>query len=100
MSPGSEPKKITALFAFVCTEADGSEGVPAFTTTDGLVVPLLGADEARIYSLRPMAQVISDISRRPMRMVRFTGMEVIGEVKPCDDPGHTARPGNGHGSGS
>ncbi len=77
----SAPKKITAMFAFVVEEADGGEGVPAFTV--GLYwYPLMGADLERIESLRAVAQGLSNTLGKPFKIVKFTGMEQIGEIKP------------------
>lgn len=36
--------KLTTIHAFICTEPDGTEGIPAFVAPDGLAYPLVCAD--------------------------------------------------------
>lgn len=50
---------ITELFAFVALDdLDGNEGVMAFLH-DGMWVPMIGADMARITSLLPLAKKVA-----------------------------------------
>lgn len=76
---GAEPKKITEIFAWICTEPDGGEGIPA-VSHDGLALPLVGADRARIESLRPYAQRVAHELGLPVRLMRFSGMEVLEQI--------------------
>lgn len=82
MKPDRVPKKITEMYAFVVVEADGGEGVPAFAAPNGLMMPLMGADLERIDDLTPVAQGIANATGRPMKILKFTGMEQIGHVTP------------------
>ncbi len=55
--------KVERMFAFVGTDASGHEGVLAAPgSRDGalILMPLIGADMARIDALRPMAQAIAN----------------------------------------
>ena len=74
-------KKITEMYAFVCTEEDGTEGIPAVSDR-GMMLPMTGADMKRVESLIPMAQGIANLTGRPMKIVRFHQMEKIGGVNP------------------
>lgn len=50
--------KIDRLFAFVAIDPeDGDEGVMGFATQRGWM-PMIGADQARVESLKPMAEEI------------------------------------------
>ncbi len=69
------------MFAFIVEEADGGEGVPGFSSR-GVMWPLVGADLERIESMRGAAQHIANESRKPMKIVKFTAMEQIGEINP------------------
>jgi hypothetical protein len=75
------PYKVTELFAFIAIDKDGDEAVPAFSSGMYLL-PLMGADTARIDSIRPMAQQIADMTGRHMRLVKFSHMELVEEIFP------------------
>ena len=78
-------KKITELFAWVCTEADGGEGIPA-ASLGGMPFPLIGADQERIQSLRPYAEDAAYRLGLPVKLMRFTGGEVL-EILNTDTKG-------------
>lgn len=74
--------KITELFAFVCEETPGNEGVMGATMTlpdiGPTFTPLVGADMNRIESLRPIADHISKQTGVSYRLLKFT---LSGEIK-------------------
>lgn len=53
------PKKVTELYAFICVEDSGDEGIMAFTAPSGVTLPMIGADMARVNALRPIADKMS-----------------------------------------
>lgn len=69
------------MWAWVVTEADGGEGIPAMTMNipgnGPTFMPMIGADETRIRSLESHARHIAEQSGVPVRLVRFTGMEDV-----------------------
>jgi hypothetical protein len=67
------PKKIKELWAWIVTEEDGGEGVPAGILPNGGMYPLLGADEARVRSFEEEARMIA----AQMKLCRFSNMEII-----------------------
>lgn len=70
--------KITEMYAFVILDdglGKGNEGIPAFEK-NGLIHPLVGADMARIESLRPHAQKLVDKGFQ-VEIRKFTNMEVL-----------------------
>ena len=73
-------QSIDALFAWVCTEPDGGEGV-AGALIGGINMPLVGADMDRMRSLRPYAELVRKITGYPMRLVRYGSREDL-EVLP------------------
>jgi hypothetical protein len=74
------PLTISEIWAWVSVEADGSEGIPASSRLlRGQMVPLLGADEARIRSLQTEAEAIADFTNTGLKLMRF-GPGVIVEV--------------------
>jgi len=79
----SEPKKITEMYAWICTEPDGGEGVPA-AEVNGVAMPLMGADVERAESLRPWAEFVAKQKGYPVKLVKFTNMEVIEVIKSDD----------------
>lgn len=66
--------KITEIFAFIATEADGREGVVA-AMLGGMMVPLVGADQARVKSLLPLARQIAQATGRQVQLARFSVRE-------------------------
>ena len=48
-------ERIDEMFAFIVVDTDGTEGVPAIQTPTG-AMPLMGADMARVESIRPFAE--------------------------------------------
>ncbi len=73
--------KITEMFAFVCTDKDGSDGIPA-VQTGHFLAPLLGTDMKRIDSVRPVAQALADDKGVAMKLVRFSQIEVLETLTP------------------
>jgi hypothetical protein len=59
--------KIDEMFAFIVTEDDGSEGIPA-VEMGGMAFPLVGADIERIDSLRYLMEGFD----KPVTIARFT----------------------------
>lgn len=74
----AEPRKITEIWAWVVTEADGGEGLPGWLTASGWM-PLIGADRERIESLRDIASAAA--TGLPLKLMRFTGAEVVEVVR-------------------
>ncbi len=64
------------MFAFIALDEDGTEGVVGYPTSQGML-PLVGADMARVDSLRPYAQQIARSNGVPVTLVRFSVREDI-----------------------
>jgi hypothetical protein len=71
----SGPKRIDRLYAWVATEADGGQGIPAMRVDD-MALPLIGADHDRIESLRPMAMRAMGVCLK-IELVEFSGRRVL-----------------------
>lgn len=81
--------RITEMFAFIAEdEGPEDEGIAAVLRS-GLVMPLVGADMARMDSLRPVAQLIARESGKRIRLVKFSHWEELETIEPG---------GNGHAS--
>jgi hypothetical protein len=75
-------QKIEKLYAWVATEPDGGEGVCGMSITLlGGMVPLVGADRARIESCRRHAEEARKETGYPLRMVEFS-TRIDGEELP------------------
>lgn len=74
-------QKITELFAYICTEEDGGEGVPAIQLGN-MAAPLIGADTKRMHSYRQAAQDVANMTKRPVRLAVFRAMEVLETIEP------------------
>lgn len=82
MAPADRPKgagrRIEALYAWICREPDGGEGVVA-TLLGGQWFPLIGADRERIESLRAVAQATKSAGY-PVKLVCFDRLTVLEEL--------------------
>jgi hypothetical protein len=47
---------ISIVYAFIATDHDGTEGIPAFVAPNGMMMPMIGADMDRVETLRPIAE--------------------------------------------
>ena len=75
--------KITEMFAFIAEDQDqDDEGVTA-CNVGGVWMPLVGADMARIDSLRPAAQAIASITGKRVKLVRFTQRQEVEILSPA-----------------
>lgn len=72
---------ITKVTAFVAIDLkDGDESVMAFLGPDGVWMPLVCADEARIKSMLPLAEAISAESSTPYRVIQFSTREDVTDL--------------------
>jgi hypothetical protein len=74
--------KVEEMFAFVCADDDGNEGLTAFYGPGGMAYPMVGADMERVDSLMGYGQQVADNTRRPVRVIRFGNAEVIRVIEP------------------
>lgn len=76
--------KITEISAFIAEDTGpDDEGITASWAGPGQGwMPLVGADQARIASLRPLAQQLADSQGKPIKLVRFSVREVIEVIEP------------------
>lgn len=77
--PGAPGFRIATLTAFIAIDAqDDSEGVVGVS---GLG-PLIGADDARVMQLRPVAQRAADAAGIEVKLARFSVREDIDTLTP------------------
>lgn len=73
--------RIEQLYAFVAEDSGpDDEGVIGAMTKDGWI-PLVGADMARVNSLRPIAEGVARQLGKPVKLLQFTNrqdLELIG----------------------
>lgn len=69
-------RKIGRLWAWIATEDDGGEGLPAVALGDTLL-PLVGADRERIESFRDDVRALQRRAGLPMRLVCFENLVEI-----------------------
>lgn len=63
--------KITELYAFICKDEKGEEGILGAKTPDGAWMPLIGADLERVKYYKPLADTISKTSKMPYEIRYF-----------------------------
>lgn len=71
--------KINQLFAFIIVDDDGTEGVPAIQA-GAVMMPLMGADMARVDSLKTLIEGDPAFRGRRLTICRFGHREVIGTI--------------------
>ena len=84
--------RIDQMFAFIAKDHDGTEGVCAMLV-DGTWMPMVGADVARVESLKPIAQDLARQGGCDITLAVFSGrkdVEVIRAAK-TPRPGSTSR---------
>jgi hypothetical protein len=79
--PGEAPHVITELYAFVAIDpACGCEGIMAMVDERGKGwVPMIGSDQRRVDTLRPIADAIAKGGGITYRILKFT---LTGEEDP------------------
>lgn len=73
--------RIDEMFVFIASDSDG-EGIPAFSTPSGLMMPLVCADKARVDSLRERAKQMAKQSGNRITLVRFSVREDLEVIEP------------------
>lgn len=76
--------KITELWAYIIADTGpDDEGVTSFWKPGmQLHMPMVGADLARMESLKPYARQIAKGAGKPVRLVKFSNLEEIEEILP------------------
>ena len=72
--------KIEVMYAFVVTEA-GGEGVCAFQSPGGWI-PMVGADMARMDSMRALAKTIARKTGQTIKLIKFSVREELETITP------------------
>lgn len=75
--------RIDEIWAWVSSDGEG-EGILAAPIGNGssVTMPLVGADAARMKSLRPAAVAIADAFGVEVKLVRFSVREDIEQIQP------------------
>jgi len=72
--------RIEEMYAFVAEDSGpDDEGVVAMSVGN-VMLPLVGADMARVESLRPIARNISAETGQRIKLLHFTHREELGDV--------------------
>lgn len=73
--------KIIEMYAFVvCDKDENDEGIIGFAPDPRVpmaMIPMVGADMARVKSLRPIADVICASLKKPYKILKF---ELVGII--------------------
>jgi hypothetical protein len=72
-------QKIERLYAWVVVESDGGEGVAA-ASIGAMMIPLIGADQARVESLRSHAEAVRRASGCRVLLKVFGSVTVVEEL--------------------
>lgn len=72
--------RIDAVWMAVSVDDDGTEGMCAFLGGDGIWMPLLAADEARLPFILEQAAMIAKRDKRLVRVIRLHSREEVGKM--------------------
>lgn len=72
---------IDEMFAFIVLDDDGTEGIPAIPGPGGVALPMVGADMARIESLRPFAENAARRMGKTVSLVKFTNRVHLEDIE-------------------
>jgi hypothetical protein len=73
--------KIDQMYAYIVMDDDNTEGIPAYQAGN-MTMPMVGADEARIESLNPIAQQMATGLGKKVTLVRFSVREEMEVFEP------------------
>lgn len=76
--------RIEEVLAFVALDPqDNTEGFPAFADrSSGMYVPMVAADQARLESMRPIAEKLAIAQGVPITVVKYSLRTDIEELRP------------------
>lgn len=77
--------RINQMFAFVILDDDGTEGVPAMLI-EGVWMPLMGADMARVDSLIHLVETEPAFAGRKLTVHRFGHRETVRVIDRTKEP--------------
>lgn len=78
---GKRVHKIERMFAFISENEEGEEeGICAFRDRT-MWMPMVGADNDRVKSLRPIAEDMVRVQKIKIKLVYFSREEVFEEIK-------------------
>lgn len=69
--------RIDSVFVFIVLDEDGTEGVPAFLAPNGMLLPMVAADQARLDQLLPIARDMAALRQVPIHLCRFSTRELL-----------------------
>ena len=68
---------IESITAYLSIDSHGSEGILCAEIRPAVIMPLIGADEERIKSLKSIAEDIKHLTGVDYRIVKFTNREQV-----------------------
>jgi hypothetical protein len=72
--------RIDEIYAFIAQDRDG-EGLPAFMH-NGMMLPMVCADQARVDSLREVAKLMARESGNKITLCRFSVRQELEVIEP------------------
>lgn len=81
VGPPNDRPRIETMTAYIASD-EGGEGICAFFYENSGWVPMVGADEERMLSLRAKAQEISTNTGKPIKIARFRLREDLETLTP------------------
>lgn len=70
------------MYVFAAEEGPDDEGVVAFSGPNGMMYPMVGADDARVMHLMPIAKKIAKETGTRIHVLRFTAREEMEVIEP------------------
>lgn len=75
-------ERINYLWVVIHADTAGHEQIVHALTTDGVYLPLVAADDARLESILPVARKLAASTNWKMNVVKFVARIDVGEIEP------------------
>lgn len=82
IDPGNYLARIDQLWVFLSGGTDGEGLCAAPLEPDGMMMPLIAADQRRINALRPIAQAMAQMFGRPIHLAQFSHRDDLEVFEP------------------
>lgn len=73
--------RITEIYAYISVDLEGNEAFCAFARANGVTLPMITADPAKLEEFEPVAKNLARINHKPVRLVKFSIEEEIRQIE-------------------
>lgn len=83
--PKNSVDRIDTIYAFISSDETG-EGVCGMPLPNGSgILPMIAADEKRLESLRPIAQMLASFTKKKIKLIKLSVREDLETIEPQEE---------------